>query len=74
MNFMVAAQAPIKLWDNTIGGGASDESWGSSIQTSDGGYLIGGASLSGIGNDKSQASRGNYDYWVVKLDANGVKI
>ena len=43
------------------------------IATSDGGYLLGGNSLSGISGDKSQASRGGRDYWVVKLSASGTK-
>src|SRR5690606_8250145 len=44
------------------------------IQTQDGGYILGGHSTSGIGGDKSGIVHGGFDYWLVKLDANGVKI
>jgi len=42
-------------------------------QTSDGGYLIGGTSLSSVSGNKASASFGSSDYWLVKLDANGSK-
>ncbi len=62
-----------KLWDKTLGGYYQDILY--SIQlTSDGGYIMGGESTSGIGGDKTQVSRGLNDYWVVKLDANGNKL
>ena len=62
-----------RLWDKTLGGNGYE--YISKIrQTSDGGYILGGRSDSGIGFDKSQASKGNYDYWVLKLNANGNKI
>ena len=37
------------------------------VQTGDGGYVLGGESHSGLGGDKSQDSRGSYDYWMVKI-------
>ena len=57
-------------WQNTIGGSAWDYLH-SVIQTSDSGYLLGGYSASGISGDKTEASLGATDYWVVKLDATG---
>ena len=39
--------------------------------TQDGGYVVGGISDSGIGFDKTEANKGDYDYWIVKLDAAG---
>lgn len=57
-------------WQNTIGGGDMD-ALSDVIQTSDGGYLIGGYSSSGIGGDKSEANLGSDDYWVVKLNPSG---
>lgn len=61
-----------KQWDKRFGSTSVDRA--SSIhQTSDGGYIIGGYSLSGLSGDKSQASKGGYDYWIVKTDANGIK-
>ncbi len=63
-----------KTWDKTIGGSGNDALY-SIQQTSDGGYVLGGNSDSGISGDKTQAFQGGYkDYWVVKLDANGNKI
>ncbi|GGB97635.1 CBM96 family carbohydrate-binding protein [Dyadobacter sediminis] len=61
-----------KEWDKTLGGSGIDDVQ-SIVQTSDGGYVIGGVSNSGIGVDKSQAQIGLYDFWVVKLAANGSK-
>ncbi|QQR96490.1 MAG: hypothetical protein IPJ93_07825 [Bacteroidota bacterium] len=40
-------------------------------QTSDGGYILGGRSNSDISGDKTENSQGDFDYWVVKLDASG---
>lgn len=62
----------VKQWDKTFGGTNSDQLL-SLIQTTDGGYLLGGSSLSGANGDKSQASRGNYDYWILKTNSIGVK-
>ncbi|HYK46437.1 MAG TPA: T9SS type A sorting domain-containing protein, partial [Parafilimonas sp.] len=36
-------------------------------QTTDGGYVLGGWSQSGIGGDKTEESRGSDDYWIVKM-------
>jgi hypothetical protein len=58
------------MWQNTIGGN-EDEQLPSVIETTDGGYLLGGYSYSGISGDKTEASQGSYDYWVVKLDESG---
>jgi len=49
-------------WNKTYGGTSNDEAW-SLIQTDDGGYAIVGYTNSfGIGG---------YDFWLVKMDANG---
>jgi len=57
-------------WQNTIGGSSADDLY-SVQQTSDGGYVLGGYSFSDISGDKTEASLGNYDYWVVKLNSTG---
>ncbi len=57
-------------WQKTIGGKGQDDVT-AIIQTRDGGYLIGGSSSSPTSGDKSQDSKGNLDYWIVKLDAKG---
>jgi len=72
----IYAQPPgslgVKQWDKTYGGGDYDDLY-SLQQTSDGGYILGGNSSSGISGDKTESSRGDNDYWIVKVDANGVK-
>jgi len=57
-------------WQNTIGGDTIDE-LRSIQQTLDGGYILGGSSLSNISGDKTENSLGGYDYWIVKLDSVG---
>lgn len=57
-------------WQNTIGGKLEDVPF-SIIQTSDGGYFVGGYSNSGADHDKTEHSQGSYDYWVLKLDSIG---
>ncbi|QNF35466.1 T9SS type A sorting domain-containing protein [Adhaeribacter swui] len=59
-------------WDKTLGGNL-DEIFTSMVLTNDGGYLAGGVSKSAVGGDKSAASKGFGDYWIVKLDAAGAK-
>ncbi|QHT65257.1 T9SS type A sorting domain-containing protein [Rhodocytophaga rosea] len=66
-------QALNKLWDKTFGGNIEDE-LSITIATSDNGYLLAGYSYSGVSGDKSQASKGNADYWIVKTDASGNKL
>jgi hypothetical protein len=57
------------LWQKTIGGNSIDHLT-SAKETTDGGYILGGSSSSGMSGEKTQNSRGNDDYWVVKLDEN----
>ena len=71
-----------ELWQRTIGG-VSQEKLSSITPTKDGGYIIGGSSSSNktLANNKgnvyefgkSENSRGNLDYWIVKLDSDGKK-
>ena len=59
-----------KEWDNTYGGGGSQDV--TSIQlTKDGGYILGGKSYAQAYADKTENSRGVTDYWVVKITASG---
>jgi len=66
-----------KLWDKTLGG-ANEDRLNAIQQTNDGGYILGGSSNSGKSGDKSEDKIGDllysFDYWVVKLDANGNKV
>jgi M6 family metalloprotease-like protein len=61
-----------KLWDKRFGGSASDI-MNALIQTSDGGYLLGGHSSSGTGGDKSEPGQGGRDYWIVKISNTGIR-
>ncbi len=48
------------------------EDWPLAIeQTDDKGFIVGGLSNSNLSGDKTEASLGTYDYWVVKLDSLG---
>jgi len=61
-----------KLWDKRYGG-SGDDYLNRMIQTQDGGYLLGGSSLSGKSGDKTEASQGDRDFWIVKVDKQGTK-
>ncbi len=61
-----------KLWDERYGGTAADQLT-AMMQTTDGGYLLGGSSASGTGGEKTQASRGSTDFWLVKIAGNSTK-
>ena len=59
-------------WENTVGGGNFDRFY-SVEETADGGFILGGQSLSGGGwGDKSESNKGGYDYWIVKLNSDGI--
>ncbi|PSR54829.1 hypothetical protein AHMF7605_15620 [Adhaeribacter arboris] len=62
-----------KQWDKTFGGTGYDE-LKKVIQLASGEYVLGGYSNSPVSGDKSQASQGDHDYWLVKISANGAKI
>ena len=64
------AQDPNIIWQRTIGGSGSDKLW-SIIETSDGGFFVGGDSDSNISGEKDENSRGGDDYWILRLDSNG---
>lgn len=58
-------------WQKTIGGNGADIL--STIkQSSDGGYLVSGASASGISGDKTENGYGGLtDFWLMKLNTSG---
>jgi hypothetical protein len=58
-------------WDKTYGGGDVEYLF-ALLPVSTGGYLLGGASASGINGNKTKESRGGYDYWVVKIGSDQV--
>lgn len=61
--------AGIIEWDRSLGGSAVDAAY-SIVQTSDGGYVTAGYTVSTNGDVTT--NHGSYDFWVVKLDANGI--
>lgn len=67
----VLAQPAIKA-QTTFGGNMLD--YFQSIDlTKDGGFIAVGFSYSGMSGDKTDTSRGEADYWIVKADAQGEK-
>ena len=59
-----------KQWDRTYGGLNQDKLF-AIHQLSDGGYILGGYSNSGIGGNKSTPGNGGYDYWIIRTDSSG---
>lgn len=57
-------------WQKCLGGSGWEESW-SIRQTYDGGYVVAGTSSSNDG-DVTGNHGGSLDFWVVKLDSDGV--
>lgn len=68
--FAIFGQAPTIEWETNIGGDNWDECR-SINETTDGGFILGGLSLSGVSGNKTAPSFGLYDYYVVKLNAQG---
>ncbi|MFN0174967.1 MAG: T9SS type A sorting domain-containing protein [Saprospiraceae bacterium] len=60
----LSAQPPIQ-WQKCLGGDDSDSAT-STQQTSDGGYIVAGTTLSNNGD--VSGNQGFFDFWVVKLD------
>ena len=58
------------LWQRMYGGTQDERLW-ALVPTADGGFLAGGYSYSGVGGDKTQASRGDADVWLIKIDGKG---
>jgi PKD repeat protein len=62
-----------KTWDKTLGGLGDDI--GTCIRQLPGGdYIAGGYSYSDSSGDKSQPTRGDDDFWLIKTDSAGNKI
>ena len=61
-----------KAWDKSFGGSTLDEAR-RVLQLSDGGFMIAGNSDSGISGNKTNASYGGSDYWLIRLDADGLE-
>ncbi|HET8886744.1 MAG TPA: cadherin repeat domain-containing protein [Salinimicrobium sp.] len=57
-------------WQNTIGGNNIDKINAIS-QTADSGFILASSSKSNATGDKTEDSRGDFDYWLIKLDSAG---
>ena len=60
-------------WDRTLGGKGTDV-LRSIIELPDGGFLLGGSSLTDFSGVKGESTSGFYDYCIIKVDAHGNKI
>lgn len=57
-------------WQKVYGGNSTE--WLSTISPSQtSGYLLGGMSGSGVGGDKTEAGRGDRDFWILKISEEG---
>jgi hypothetical protein len=57
-------------WQKSFGGSGQDMLH-CVLLTNDGGFLLAGSSESGEGLDKKDKSRGESDFWIIKLNAKG---
>ena len=62
-----------KIWDKRYGGAGWD-GLARMLETTDGGYLLGGHSQSNISGDKSENAFGKADFWVLEIDTDGAKV
>ncbi len=62
-----------KLWDKRFGG-LDYEHLYDMTESSTGDIYIGGDSRSKVSGDKSQNTRGKYDFWILKMNSNGNKL
>src|SRR5438309_862821 len=70
----VRAQMPFQVaWQRTFGGTNTDQLT-CLRQTTDGGYVLAGPAYSKPSGNKASTNYGDYDGWVVKLDAAGNKM
>src|SRR5690242_16085006 len=68
----ITALAQPRIKDQGVIGGNYNDYFTSMYLTKDGGLIVGGYSSSNTSGEKTEDSRGSYDYWVVKLDSNRV--
>lgn len=57
-------------WQKSFGGNQVDLLQSIAL-TNDGGFILGGTSSSDKGIDKKENSKGQQDFWIIKLDAKG---
>ncbi|HRF75196.1 MAG TPA: gliding motility-associated C-terminal domain-containing protein [Chitinophagales bacterium] len=59
-----------KIWDYRYGGTNADAAY-DCVLLADGSIMLAGISSSPVSGEKSQPSWGYYDYWMIKIDADG---
>src|SRR6185436_4003788 len=68
---------PSVEWQRNFGG-TNDDRLRALAQTADGGFILGGfsdsAPASGSNGNKTSQNFGEYDFWVVRVDAQGNKL
>ncbi len=65
--YLNTIQSQTIQWQKSLGG--SQVEWNETLElTNDDNYLLGGYSYSNISGDKSTDSKGDSDYWIVKID------
>ena len=62
-----------KLWDRSFGGSRDEELY-VVRETSDGGFVLGGYSQSGVSGNKTSPQWGYRNGWLVRVNANGDKL
>jgi hypothetical protein len=62
----------MRQWESHYGGSECDLLH-SLRKTTDGGFILGGTSWSTASGSKQSENIGNWDYWVVKLDPDGIQ-
>ncbi|QRR01436.1 T9SS type A sorting domain-containing protein [Dyadobacter sandarakinus] len=78
LSITILLAQPAIQWDKTIGSPSNTTTFAITkntivVQTSDGGYIFAQVSNAGIAGDKTENSRGERDFWIVKVSANGTK-
>ncbi len=70
-----------QLWDKSFGGSGDEGDLSASalpavtlVPSGDGGFLMGGPSTSGVSANKAARNYGDYDYWLLRIDADGNKL
>lgn len=61
-----------KVWDKRLGGNGNDFSY--TVALADKSFVIGASSGTNMNGDKSEPSRGSFDFWLIKIDSAGNKL
>ena len=70
LNGIVCSQVHTEVIRQRTYGGSLADNFIKAVQTSDGGYLVGVSSVSGISGDKTVPAKGIHHIWLIKLNNN----